>query len=159
TSSKAAIQLLLAGNPTGAEELLELCLTHNAEPTLRHFAAFLEYSGRLDAKIEQYRQRASQPNGAQAAEVLTYLYRARGGLNRAREAAEKSGDKSLWYAILYEQGDWKTLAREVDTLKTPPDVDPVQALGYRAAYHRLAGEKEEFERLVGEIRKAASKAD
>jgi predicted Zn-dependent protease len=159
TSSKTAVQLLLAGNPTGAEELLELCLTPNAEPTLRHFAAFLVFNGRLDAKIEQYRQRASQPNGTQAAEVLTYLYRAKGDLNRAREAAEKSGDKSLWYAVLYERGDWKTLAREVRTLKTPPDVDPVQALGYRAAYHRLAGEKEEFERLVGEIRKAATKAD
>src|SRR5262249_31980982 len=82
--------------------------------------------------------------------ILTCLYRVKGDLPNARWAAEKSGRADLLETVLYDMGDWKALAKKADEIE---DTANIEALGFRAAYHRLAGNKDEFEKLVGELRK------
>ena len=55
-------------------------------------------------------------------------------------------------ALLFEAGDWKVLAaRDADAEAN----HPVEKLGFRAAYHRLAGDAKGFEEAIAALRKFA----
>src|SRR5262249_38682419 len=98
-----------------------------------------------------YKTLAEQPGNTRAAEVLTYLYLARGDLAGARAAAEKTDNTELEESLLFELGDWKGL---VEKLPVPSGKDDVWAIGLRAACYRLSGQREAFEKAVGDLRNA-----
>lgn len=150
--------LLLEGNLGAVEELLELGLDTDSERAHCNYAAFLLLQGRLDAKIPTFRAKAEQPQGHRAAMTLLYLYRAKGDLAGVRWAAERANNEALLQGILYEQRDWKALAKQATLLGPNGEVlSDIEQLGYRAAYQRLAGATNAFESTVAEIIKTADR--
>ncbi|MCS6978335.1 MAG: hypothetical protein NZM31_15195, partial [Gemmatales bacterium] len=147
---------ILEGNLALAEQTIELCAQEDNEQAIRNFAAFVLLRGRIDAKIREYEQRLQRQADPHAAIVLTYLYRAVGDLEKALAAAEAAGDESLTEALLHERGDWKRLAERAD--QRAKELGDIETLGFRAAYHRLAGNDAAFEKALEDIRRFASHA-
>ena len=144
--------LLAGGKPAEAEAMLQLAAGTGSDSSIRDYAAYLLLTGRLDEHIRQLV--AQGPASAHAAKSLVYFHRARGDLEKAREAAEKAGDERLLRSILLELGDWRGLAKPTGTNEFATDIE---ALGFQAAYHRLAGDKDGFKKAVAEIKALAGK--
>jgi tetratricopeptide (TPR) repeat protein len=149
-ASRAVPGLLAEGSFTSLEALLELSIEADADAAMSSYAAYWLVRGKLKDVISRWKGQATGPHAKRANEVLTYLYRAQGDLVAARDAAEKTGKADLLEEVLYQQGDWKTLATRQPANGLRRDIE---ALGYRAAYQRLAGDTAAFERTVAEIRK------
>jgi len=151
-ASRAVPGLLAEGSFANLETLLELAVAAEAELAMPSYAAYWLLRGRLDEAISHWKTEAAKPDAKRAHEVLAYLYRAKGDLPAARGAAEKAGKPELEEAILYEHGDWKALAR---LPAAPGQRREIEALGFRAAYQRLAGDVADFNAAVADIRKYA----
>lgn len=150
-------QLLIEGNPSLAEELLEQAASINDDGGKRNYAAYLFVRGRLDDAIDRCRELAQKTGDAQrtrALGTLAYLLRAKADLAGARAAAEKAEDATLVESLLYEQGDWTELARRAD--EGTAASQSIESLGFRAAFHRLAGHAEAFAKALDEIRRYAA---
>jgi Flp pilus assembly protein TadD len=143
--------LLAEGRDAAVEELLEFWLDSEAEAAGPNLAAYLLLQNRLDPKIAEYKARMDRFPDTRAAEILTYLYRARGDLPAARQAAAKANKPALLEAILLEQGAWKDLLARHPLRGNPQQSRDVEALGFLAAYQRLAGEVKELEQTVAVI--------
>ena len=140
--------LLAAGRRAEAGALLELGAASLADSAIRNHAAYLLLQGGLDEKIRQLE--TELPVTKHAAKRLAYYYRAKGDLGKAREAARESGDQPLLDAILFELGEWKTLAEiNAQTARR----DKPGELGLLAAYSRLAGNGDVFEKALADIEK------
>jgi hypothetical protein len=161
------LPLLLAENNLKAVEPLLGAGLENPNLGPRPYAAYWLLRGKLDERIAAFKEGGREAGRKNAAEVLAYLYRAKGNLTAAREAAEKAeaqakdaeGKKEarkLVESLLYEAAHWKELARLPDLAN--PD-QPVEKWGYRAAYHRLTGNNKEFEAALAELRKLAAAKD
>jgi len=147
---------ILDGNLALAEQLLELSAQEDNEQAVRNFVACLLLRDRLAPKIQEYRERVERTQDRHAAAILAYCYRAMGDLARARWAAEQAQDEFLLDGILFEQGDWKSLAERAERqAKTASDIE---SLGFRAAFHRLAGNEAAFQRALEDIRRYAANA-
>jgi tetratricopeptide (TPR) repeat protein len=110
-----------------------------------HFAAFHLLNGSLPRQIARLEAQAkTRPEY----ELLVYLHRANGDLDKALAAAKKADRDELVESILYEKGDWKTLN---DNPKLIDSSDRARYLGYRAAYARLSGDEKTFLALVKEM--------
>jgi predicted Zn-dependent protease len=134
------------------ETLLEI--GHESE-FINHnqYTAYWLLRGKLEERIAHFRTRlAKDPAEKRVAKTLAYLYRAKGDLAEARQAAEKAGRADLLEGILYEAADWKALAARPDIAGT---ADPAEKWAYRAAFTRLAGDQKAFENAVRELRKFA----
>jgi Tfp pilus assembly protein PilF len=140
--------LLAECRDSAVEELLEFWLDSDAESAAPNLAAYLLLQNRLDPKIGQYKARIERFQDARAAEVLTYLYRARGDLPAARQAAAKANKPALLEAILLEQGAWNELLARHPLRGNPQQSRDVEALGFLAAYQRLAGEHKELDQTI-----------
>jgi tetratricopeptide (TPR) repeat protein len=151
-ASHAVPGLLADGSFTNLEALLELGVEAEAEAALPGYAAYWLVRDGLNEAVGRWKALAAGPRAARANEVLTYLYRAQGDLTAARGAAEKAGKADLIEEVLYQQGDWKALAKRPTTTEFRREIE---ALGYRAAYQRLAGDGDAFERTVADIRRHA----
>jgi predicted Zn-dependent protease len=136
------------------EQLLEVGLVCSgsveSDMSQRNYAAFLFLRGRLDEKITYFRKRAERPGGERTANLLTYLYRAKGDAVNLRWAAEKSGQPKLLRLVLHELGAWSELAAMCEKL---PETEVIP--GYRAAYYRLAGRAADMEKSLRGIRREA----
>jgi tetratricopeptide (TPR) repeat protein len=153
-ASRAVPGLLAEGSFASLEALLELSIEADADAAMSSYAAYWLVRGNLKEAITRWKGQATGANAKRANEVLTYLYRAQGDLAAARDAAEKTGKADLLEEVLYQQGDWKALATLPATTGSRRDIE---ALGYRAAYQRLAGDTAAFESTVAEIRKHTGK--
>jgi tetratricopeptide (TPR) repeat protein len=144
--------LLAAEAYQRAEQLLELGAA--TDRGLSHYAAYLLARGQIDAKIAELAMRPDEPRTAR---FLAYLYRAEGNLPAARDAAKKAQAPELLHGILAEMGDWQALAKPLDSLAELDELfggpDSAERLGYLAAFNRLAGKQEEFEKCVAAIQK------
>lgn len=141
--SQLAGTLLAEGDFTAAEEMLEAGLAGMVEEAVRNYAAYVLLRGQADDKVRKLRDRVERSGDRDAAEVLTYLYRAKGDLKNARWAAEKAGKDDLLEPVLEELGDYKALAALV--AKKPNGDDGRSLSVARALFHRLAGNVKEFE--------------
>src|SRR5439155_18364241 len=150
-AAQLTASMIADGNYADVEELLELGMTGGDETAVRNYVAFLLLRGRIDEKLPQWKTKAEQPNGQQAAEVLASLYKAKGDLPNARRAAEKSGKRHLLRYILHEQRDWKALLEKAEAQPGMNGRTDIEELGYLAAYRRLAGKADTFEKSVAEI--------
>jgi tetratricopeptide (TPR) repeat protein len=146
--------LVLANKFTAAEELLEAAVLTESVLSFQNYAAFLSWRGRLDERIRHFKERAGGPAGARDAQMLAYLYRAKGDPASARMAAEKANDPELLESLLFEQGDWKTLA---DKLPAPDGTNDAWVYGLRAACYRMAGQADLFAKALADLRKARSR--
>ncbi len=157
--------LLAEDNREALEPLLEAGL-HVGSMGPGPYAAYWMLRGKLDERIASFEAQAKKTNAPKTAEVLAYLYRARGDLAAARRAAEKAaaltkdpdekkGAEELVQSLLYEAADWNELAR----LPSPDDGNSPSAQcekwGFRAAFNRLAGNDKDFEAALAELRKLA----
>jgi hypothetical protein len=148
-----AVPLLLAGGDrTTLEMLLDITLENDVRQAAGHYTAYWLLRGRLDDRIAHARALAAKsPDDKKPAELLAYLYRAKGDTAAARSAAEKADRPDLVEALLYEAGDWKELAR----LAAAGGDDRAERLGYRAAYARLAGDSKSADEVLAELRRFA----
>jgi predicted Zn-dependent protease len=112
--------------------------------------------GQLDDRIARYKALAGKgPDGARNAEILARLYRAKGDLAAARDAAAKAGLAALEDDLLYEAGDWKELARRP---VSDPTASELEKLGRHSAYRRLAGDAKGADEDLAALRKLADAA-
>jgi tetratricopeptide (TPR) repeat protein len=148
--------LLGDGRFDEVEELLELGLKDGDEQASRNFAAYLLLRGRLDARIPEWSKKAKKLTGYQAAEVLMYMYRAKGDLKNARLAAKRTEKKPLLATLLIEQAAWKELAANPELIPTD-NPDPFDQLAHTAAYHRLAGNAGEFAKAIAAVQEFGAK--
>jgi tetratricopeptide (TPR) repeat protein len=164
-AQKIAAGLILAGDRPAVEELLEACLVGEGDDAPAHFAAFHALNGTLGpviARFERERNAAapkppaapSDPNpaSARAAEVLVYLYRAKGDFDAARRMAALTYKDELLEAVLWEAGAWKELAARPGLLPRFRGT----ALGLQAAYERLGGDTAALTKTLDELRDQAN---
>ncbi len=155
-AGRAVPDVLAEGNFAALEALTELGLAGGDETALANYVAFWLLRGRLDERVARHKAAAEKAGDKRDAVVLVHLYRAQGDLAAARRWAEKSGRAALLSAILFEQGDWKELARHEPETESGA---PLERLGLRAAYHRLAGNRKEFDETVAGLSEVASGPD
>jgi tetratricopeptide (TPR) repeat protein len=150
-AGRAFASLMAEDDFTTLEQLLELGLAvEHGDPMYQNYAAYWMLRGKLDERIKEVRAKLGGEKDTTTWEVLTYLYRARGDLASAREAAEKTGRQELLEQVLADQGDWAALAKLADGRDSTGDF---QALGFRVAYHRLAGDGPGLEKAVADLQK------
>jgi tetratricopeptide (TPR) repeat protein len=141
--------LLETGDLAALEGLLQLAVEGDARANARHFAAYHLLTGRLGRRIAELEARArAHPPGKAEAEVLAYLYRARGDLAKAARAAADAELDGVLEGVLYEAGNWQELSHK------PALTDMsvwTRYVGSRAAYARLAGREKLYEAAVKDL--------
>ncbi len=147
--ARVAPALLEAEDRPALEALLELCVLGDVESGAGHYAAYWLLTGKIDTRIAalEARARADAP-GKKENEVLFWLYRARGDLKKARDAALKAERAEFVEAALMEAGDWKTLDKDP---ALAPTGDRAMQQAFRATYARLAGNTKAYEKIVAEL--------
>ncbi|MFV1965071.1 MAG: tetratricopeptide repeat protein, partial [Pirellulaceae bacterium] len=146
---KRVPQLIVDGDDGEAGRLLEMAATY--DDGMRHWATYLLLTGRIDDKIAELRN--SQDTSAIGAKRLAYALRANGDLSGARDASLQADPEFQW-EILLELRDWQAAARlQEGMIAENPAVGEtnVEALGYAAALHRLAGNPSECKRRIETI--------
>jgi tetratricopeptide (TPR) repeat protein len=134
------------GDFSTLDELIELTVSTEQEGFVQNYAAYWLMRDKLDDKIAQLRKPSDLADPLRE-QLLALLYRARGDLPAARDAAARAQRQDLVEAVLAEMGDWKTLAKR--SAEAPGT--SIELLGFRTAYHRLAGERDEFEQDVAAL--------
>jgi len=148
--------LFLAGDWSRAEDLLALGAVD--ERGMRNHAAYWLLRGEIDAAVDRARREAAAGPGDLGRRHLVFLLRAKGDFEGALAAAEKTNDSELIEPLLFELGRWTELARRYDAQVRQPGGSfsgGVVELGFAAAYHRLAGNRKEFETAVGAVKRLA----
>jgi predicted negative regulator of RcsB-dependent stress response len=148
--AEAMGDLVLQGDFSTLEGLVEAGLHGERESAYRNYAAWLHFRGKLDDKLAHWKSLAEK-NDAKAAEIVCFLARAKGNLDLARWGAEKSANPRLLPAILLERRDWPELARTWN--KNNPDNFGIEGPTLNVAYQRLAGNAEGLEKALAELRK------
>ncbi len=142
--------LIDQGELSRLEALLELRLAADPRATATHYAAFHALTGQLPRTIALWEARSrSVVVPKWESEILAYLYRANGELDRAAKAAARAELMPLLEALLYESADWKTLAASPNEFPVPNETRSTRGqavtAGYRLAYLRLAGKQENLQ--------------
>jgi hypothetical protein len=146
---RSAPVLLDRKNITGLEAILQLALEGDVKTGARHYAAYYLLTGQLPRRIAELDARAKRnPPGKVEAEILAYLYRAKGDLVKAAQAAADAELNELQEGILYQAADWKELAQHPTLTDTR---NWVRFVGSRAAYCRLAGNTKGYELALKDI--------
>jgi tetratricopeptide (TPR) repeat protein len=150
--------LLIEGKLKTLEQLLEISMAAEFGDAIANYAAVCLMQGKLDERITVFEKRAAIADNSRARQVLLHLQRAKGDHAAARKTTAAMGRADLEEALLAEIGDWKSLAK----MQLAESGRPVVALGFRAAYQRLAGDTAAFEETIRKIRtspEAASERD
>jgi tetratricopeptide (TPR) repeat protein len=151
--NRAVPQLLQENKHELLEQLMDVGLSQDVKTGIANYTAYWLLRGKLDDRIDTVKAQAlKSETPKRQAEILAYLYRARGDAAAARAEAAKAGAEELLEALLIEAGDWKQLAKRGAAVEQGNEVE---RLGFKAAYHRLAGNAKEFDDTVAEIKKFA----
>ena len=150
---KVAPALLDGDRRDEIEGLLEIGLAGDPKTGAANYAAYHLLANQLPARIAEWQARAKAATVPKAEnEVLAYLYRANGDFARARKAAVDADRDDLLRAILYEAGDWKTLAGLPALSESESELT---AIGYRAAFARLSGDRKKTLELLADAKRQA----
>jgi hypothetical protein len=120
-----------------AEKLLEAGVKGGAEPSIRALAAYRALRGEADESIRRLRATARANDDKQVL-LLTYLCRAAGDVNAARDLLPKV-PVTVREQLLVEMGDWKSLAALRGELNAAGA--SIEQVGLLAAYQRLSGQQ------------------
>jgi tetratricopeptide (TPR) repeat protein len=144
---------LSMGDTAAAEDALEKGLERDSDENIKYYCAYYLSRGKIEEKINFLKTKFDSSRNIKIAKAIAYLYRAKGDWEKADAFALESGDENLRLTILREGGNWKKLA-ELQSAQ-PFDENNIGQLGYRAALHRLAGNTEEFKKIIDRIVKLA----
>ncbi len=159
-------QLLLDGDRAQAEEVLVVAAT--GFEGMRHYAAYLFLAGGIDEKVAQLRDLKAAEENSTHKTLLVHLLRAKGDLRGALALADEMGDEMLTRGLAFELGDWRRLMELLpdDVIGREPKEteDPfaqsmasdIELLGFAAAYFRLAGNSEAYDKAVAAIQQFAA---
>ena len=152
-----AIPVLLADKQHAIlETLLEKTLEGDPQTARPGYAAYYLLRGKLDDRIAHFKKRVEAgKDRVRDNETLFYLYRARGDVAAAVAAADAALRPDLGSALLEDQARWAELTKRAERAARRP----IERLGSRAAYHRLAGDKKELDAAVAAIRQYAEGKD
>lgn len=159
-----AATLLAKGDYDAAESLLRAVASspEASDESLRDLAAFLATRGTLAREIQRLNSAAPADAAAPVQQqpaltantspprtlrVLALFYRAAGDLASAVDAARQANDQRLRDALLVERRDWPAVA--ANTINR--GLADIEALGYAAAYSRLAGDDVEAAKWCDKI--------
>jgi tetratricopeptide (TPR) repeat protein len=152
--SRSVPRLIAEGKLDTLEVLLEIGLAGDVKTGAANYVAYWLLRGKLDERIAHHVADAKRhPSGKPQAEILAYLYRAKGDLVAARKAAEKAERNDLVEALLYEAGNWKELARRPELISSP---DSIEKRAREAAYCRLAGKHKAYLETIATLHKIAT---
>jgi tetratricopeptide (TPR) repeat protein len=175
--NQAAPTLIAEGNYETLETFLDIGLA-DAKSGVPNYAAYYLLRGKLAVAMDKVKNR-SEFDAKRRGEINAYLYRARGDLKAAQAeadkaakaaaddeakappdkkkqaTAEKEAAQQLAEDLLFEASDWNELAKRFQLNASGKEIEK---LGYGAAYHRLAGNKKEFDETVAAIVKYAADA-
>jgi tetratricopeptide (TPR) repeat protein len=144
----AVPDLLLEGKLDTLGQFLEISTATGRDSCALDYAAYCAMRGKIDEEITAYNERLRSDDPGRARLVLLFLHRTRGDLTSARLAAAKMERPDVEQAILAEAGDWKSLSQfEISEIGRP-----LVALGFKAAYQRLAGDTVAFDHTIEQIR-------
>lgn len=151
-TSKALPALLKNRDYAGLEALLEACLDHEADEALANYTALMVLRNKLPDAIAKWQAEHAAASSLRASETLVYLHRAAGNLTEARRFATRRSE--LLEDILWEQGDWATLAARPPAPK-PRGLESRTAveLSTKAAYYRLARDQKAFSEHLDKLAK------
>ncbi|MCH7726258.1 MAG: hypothetical protein IH991_07245 [Planctomycetes bacterium] len=145
-------------------------LEDNADDDLGRLrlATFLLLTEQIEGRITELRKQIDSEPNAPAARLLAYCLRAKGDLDGARAAAKLTDDAGLLKAVMIEQCDWAAAAKVQAAGPSPFPVfarsnrpkthQQAEHLGLLAAYQRLAGQTEDFEKTIEQILELARSA-
>jgi tetratricopeptide (TPR) repeat protein len=127
--------------------LLQIALISRSDKAYRDFALWKMMNGGIETEIARLEalEKPADPDVFN----LVYLHRTRGNLPRAIRASEKINNDLLRKSLLFEAGDWQGLA---GLYEKQIEKDELEWLGYRAAFNRLAGNKDVFRQCVDRIK-------
>jgi tetratricopeptide (TPR) repeat protein len=130
------------------ERLLEF--SHEAKfVSHTQFVAYWLLRRKLPERIAHFTTRLNaHPEDKWLAETLVYLHRANGDLIAASTAATKCDRPALLEDILVELGDWRALVGSSDNTRAN---NTAENWAFRAAFARLAGKQNQFEKAVREL--------
>ncbi|MBP90070.1 MAG: hypothetical protein CMJ64_25740 [Planctomycetaceae bacterium] len=143
-----------------AEGVLERAAGPGAdEKAVRNLAVFMLLRGKLDERIEVLRKRMSEDAKTDDLKRLAMFLRVKGDIEEAKVVAVQGGDETelLVRRLLFDSRDWKQLSQQ-KLEEDPFATRSIEQLGFKAAYSRLAGNKEQFDKTIAAIRKLASHA-
>lgn len=152
---QAVPSLIVANHLEEAADLLEICIASSNSMSLTDYACLQHLRNVVPDTInrmEAARKKAVDKEGRRISEILVYLYRVQKNWRAARTAAEASKNKELLNDIAWEANDWKSLVE----LSQANELRGADTRGEEAAYHRLAGNKAEYDKIITELRKDLS---
>jgi len=142
--------LIAAGKFDEAARYLRLGAASGVGSAVQAYTSFVVERGQLDEAIKK-----TSPDDPGGKQMLAWLYRANGELDKAIDLVEDDASLSrLHQQLLHEAGRWAALAEG----REKPDADSLDYigyLGYEMAYHRLAGNDEAYRKAVDTVMAAA----
>ena len=143
-----------------AEAVLERAAGPGAdEKAIRNLAVYLLLRGQLGERIDALRKRVAEPGDNDDLKRLALFLRVQGDIEEAGAVAAQGGEatKLLVQRLLFDARDWKQLSQQESELD-PFTNRSVEPLGFKAAFSRLAGNTEQFDKAIAAIRKIATHA-
>src|SRR5262249_43346297 len=150
--------LLAAGDIPAVEDMLDRSLLAGSEENFTSYAAFQALTNKLPQALARWEQDYAKSKSVTSGTVIVHLLRPMGKFEPARAMATALKNDSLVEQLLWEEGNWKALSERFKKEKAPDDHDH-SGLALRAAIHRLAGDKAEFEANVAKLIKLGDADD
>jgi hypothetical protein len=149
-------RLLASGRKALAESVL--AQTATTDQGMRDWAVYLFLEGKLADAIVSV-DAANELNATRMKQQV-YFWRVQGNVNEASEFARRLGKDAddLLRGTLFERRDWPALAESLgEQIRADADGagQNIEALGYAAAFCRLAGETNDFNQMVERIQSLA----
>ena len=148
--------LLEKNNRHLLERFVEIPLDYRTDVGVPHYAAYWLLNGKIDERIAHFKAlEAKSSDPKREAEILAYLYRAKGDLPAALDAARRADLDDLVDHLLVQAGDWKKLAERQAVGEKGGEFEK---LALRATYYRITGEKKGLNDTFAELKKLAAGA-
>lgn len=142
--------LLIGGELDEAEAVLE-AIDIAADTSVERLTVMLYLAGRLPARLKALEEKFTLAKSPSHVKRLIYYRRANGDLAGAAELAGASSMPMYQRAILIEQGDWAGAAAVHEAFYKDQRM-PADARAYLAALYHFAGNHEQMEKHLAQLR-------
>jgi tetratricopeptide (TPR) repeat protein len=150
---RALPQAFVEDKYSDLDDLFDACLLTAPDQHIHNYAAFCLVSGRLNDRIKYYRDQLGKDTKLPADKILAHLLRVNGDFAEAVKVAGK--DEKLQVRILYQQRNWKELAKR----KLTEPADESSRLILQSAFNRVGGNADEGNRILDDLVKKADADD